>query len=109
MKKLLFVLLLSFAFSGINAQVKSSGQGQAYNDGNSYGYYIDELPGAVSYEWSVQGNTGAVIWPAWDTAIDLTFSYPGMCDIICTVTFSNGSVEVYALQIDVYEAPNDFY
>ncbi|HEY8898012.1 MAG TPA: hypothetical protein VIM79_24470 [Niastella sp.] len=105
MKKLLFALLLSFAFSGINAQVKSSGQGQAYNDGNSYGYYIDELPGAVSYEWSVQGNTGAVIWPAWDTAIDLTFSYPGMCDIICTVTFSNGSVEVYALQIDVYEAP----
>ena len=100
MKKLLFVLLLSIVSSGIFAQIK--GTLKAYNNGDSFGYNIDEIPGAVSYEWSVQGNTGATIWPAWDTAIDLTFSYPGMCDVICTVTLDNGMVEVYAISVDVY-------
>ena len=105
MKKLLFVLLLSFLCPGIYAQVKANGPGPYYANGDSYGFYIDEIPGAVSYEWSVQGSTGAVIWPAdWTvTAIDLTFSYPGMCDVICTVTLDNGNVEVYALSVDVYE------
>ena len=104
MKKLLFILLLSFASSAMYAQIKSSGGWESgpYANGDSYGYEIAEIPGAVSYEWSVQGSTGAVIWPAWDTAVDLTFSYPGMCDLICTVTLSNGSVEVYLLSIDVY-------
>jgi hypothetical protein len=103
MKKLLFVLLLSFVGSGMYAQVKANGPGPYYGNGDSYGFYIDEIPGAVSYDWSVQGNTGAVIWPAWDTAIDLTFSYAGMCDVICTVTMDNGAVVVYSLSVDVYE------
>ncbi|HEX6428338.1 MAG TPA: hypothetical protein VF008_11655 [Niastella sp.] len=101
MKKLLFVLLLSFASSAMYAQIKSSGQGQPYTDGDSYGYEIVPVPGAVSYEWSVQGNTAAVIWPAWDTAVDLTFSYQGICELICTVTLDNGSVEVYSLSFNV--------
>jgi hypothetical protein len=101
MKKLLFILLLSFASSAMYAQIKSSGQGQPYTDGDSYGYEIVAIPDAVSYEWSVQGNTAAVIWPAWDTAVDLTFSYPGICELICTVTLSNGSVEVYSLSFNV--------
>jgi hypothetical protein len=104
MKKLLFVLLLSFVCSGIHAQVKAnSPTTPVYANGDSYGYYIDEIPGAVSYEWSVQGGTGATIWPAWDTAIDLTYSYPGICEVICTVTMSNSSVVVYSLSVDVYE------
>ena len=105
MKKLLFVFFLSLACSTIYAQVKANGPGPYYGNGDSYGFYIDEIPGAVSYEWSVQGNTGAVIWPAdWtDTAIDLTFSYEGMCDVICTVTLSNNTQVVYSLSVDVYE------
>jgi len=105
MKKLLVVLLLSFACSAINAQVKANGPGPYYANGDSYGFYIDELPGAVTYDWSVQGGTGAVIWHAdWtDTAIDLTFSHAGMCDVICTVTFDNSPAEVYGISVDVYE------
>jgi hypothetical protein len=105
MKKLLFVLLLSFASVSMHAQVKANGPGPYYGNGDSYGFYIDEIPGAVSYVWSVQGTTGAVIWPAsWtETAIDLTFSYQGMCDVICTVTMDNGSEVVYSLSVDVYE------
>jgi hypothetical protein len=103
MKKLLFVLLLSLAGFAMQAQVKANGPGPYYANGDSYGFYIDELPNAVSYVWSVQGSTGATIWPAWDTAIDLTFSHAGMCDVICTVTFDNNTVEVYGISVDVYE------
>ena len=105
MKKLLFVLLLSFACSGIYAQVKANGPGPYYGNGDSYGFYVDEVPGAVSYEWSVYGGTGAVIWPAdWtDTAIDLTFSYAGICEITCTITLANNTQLVYTLSVDVYE------
>ena len=105
MKKLLFILFLSFACSAINAQVKANSPGPAYANGDSYGFYIDEIPGALSYEWSINpGTTGAVLWRAdWtDLAVDLTFSHPGMCDVICTVTFDN-RVEVYAYSADVYE------
>jgi len=105
MKKLLVVLLLSVACSAIHAQVKPNGPGPYYANGDSYGFYIDEIPGAVSYDWSVQGGTGAHIWTAdWTvTAIDLTFSHAGMCDVICTVTLDNNTVEVYAISVDVYE------
>jgi len=105
MKKLVFVFLLSLACSAINAQVKANGSGPYYGNGDSYGFYVDEVPGAVSYEWSVAGGTGAVIWPAdWtDTAIDLTFSYAGICEITCTITLSNGSQVIQTLSVDVYE------
>jgi hypothetical protein len=107
MKKLLFVLLLSLVCSAMYAQVRPLYPDMpVYANGDSYGFYIEEIPGAVSYEWSVQGANEAVIWPADPTAVDLTFSYPGMYDLICTVTMSNGSVEDYALVINVYEEEN---
>lgn len=105
MKKFLFVLLLSFACSGIYAQVKANGPGPYYSNGDSYGFYVDEVPNAVSYDWSVYGGTGATIWPAdWTpTAIDLTFSNPGICEVTCTITLDNGAQLVYTLSVDVYE------
>ncbi len=104
MKKWIFATLLFLGFSGsILAQVKANTNQTLYCNGDSYGFYIDPIEGAVSYEWSTQGLTQATIWPAWDTAIDLTFSRPGMCDVICTVTMDDNSVRVYALQVDVYE------
>ena len=105
MKKLLFVLLLSFVCSGIYAQVRSMAPGlTVYANGDSYGYYVDEIPEAVSYEWSVQGNTGAIVWSSdWVNAVDITHSYPGMCDVICTITLIDGSEVVYSLFLDVYE------
>jgi hypothetical protein len=100
----LLVLFLCFASSTLFAQVKANWpSGTVYANGDSYGYYIDEIPGAESYVWSVQGSPGgATIWPAWDTAIDLTFSTPGGYDVICTVTMSNNTVVVYSLYVDVY-------
>ena len=105
MKKLLFILFLSFVCTSIHAQVKANSPSTpVYNNGDSYGYYIDEIPGAVSYTWSVVGPSGgAMIWPAWDTAIDITFSKRGMYDVICTVTMDSGPDVVYALSVDVYE------
>lgn len=105
MKKILFALFLTFACSSIYAQVKSnSGPNfQPYANGDSYGYYIDEIPGAVLYEWSVEGNSQATIWPAWDTAIDLTFSRAGYCNVICTVTMDDNSVVVYSLYVEVID------
>jgi len=104
MKKLLFVLFLTFATSSIYAQVKANigPNGITYANGDSYGYYIDEIPGAVSYEWSVVGQ-GATVWPAWDTAIDITYSNPGGYIVRCTVTLDNGNVQVYELDVDVWE------
>lgn len=104
MKKLILALFLTFAFTAGFSQVKGpSGGTVIYSNGDSYGFWIDPIPGAVSYEWSTLGNTGALIWPAWDTAIDITFSHPGMCDVICMVTMENGDVVEYGLQVDVYE------
>jgi hypothetical protein len=99
MKKLLFILLLSLASSAMYAQI--TGSNGPYANGDSFGYNIDDIPGAVSYEWSVQGATGAIIWPAWDTAVDLTFENSGICDLTCTVTLDDGSVEVYTLTLYV--------
>ncbi len=107
MKKLLLVLFLSFVSSAIyaQAQIRANQPSETkYANGDSYGFYIDEIPNAESYVWSVQGNTGATIWPAWDTAIDLTFSYAGGCDLCCTVTLSNNTVLVYWYYVDVYAA-----
>ncbi|MNL19716.1 hypothetical protein D3C87_1409320 [compost metagenome] len=105
MKKLLFVLFLSFACTSIYAQVKANSPSTTmYCNGDSYGFYIDEIPGAVSYTWSVLGWAGgATIWPGWDTAIDMTFSKPGIYDIICTVQMDSGPDQVYGLAVDVYE------
>ena len=104
MKKLLFVLFFSLVCSAIQAQVKANNPSATYYaNGDSYGFYIDEIPGAVSYEWSVTGDSGAVIWPGWDTAIDITFGDEGYCQIFCTVTLSNGSVQVHELEVIVYE------
>jgi len=106
MKKLLFVLFLSFACSSIYAQVKANSNSTVYCNGDSYGYYIDEIPGAVSYTWSVLGWAGgATIWPGWDTAIDITYSKAGIYDVICTVEMSSGPDLVYGLAVDVYEEP----
>jgi len=99
MKKLLFVLFLTLTTSGLFAQVKASGDSPSTN-GDSYGYYINEIPNAASYEWSVVGEPGgATIWPAWDTAIDMTFSKPGGYIVRCTVTLDDGTVQVYDLDI----------
>ncbi|TKC54954.1 hypothetical protein FBD94_25700 [Pedobacter hiemivivus] len=98
MKKLLFVLFLTFACSSIYAQIKANmPSAPVYSNGESYGYYIDEIPGAVSYVWSVEGTSGAIIWTMpWDEKmVDLTFSRPGYSHIYCTVTMSDDSVEVY--------------
>ena len=104
MKKLIFILLLSFAYSGISAQVWPMSSNPVYSNGDTYGYYVDEVPDAVSYVWSVQGTTGATIWSSdWETAVDLTHSNAGICDITCTITLDNGSVLVYTLTFDVFE------
>ena len=105
MKKLIFIALLSFLCSGIHAQVKANSPSQIkYCNGDSYGFYIDEIPGAVAYTWSTMGATQAHIWDTGiETAVDLTFSRPGMCDVICTVTMDDGSEVVYAYVTDVYE------
>ncbi|MES2276503.1 MAG: hypothetical protein V4592_10795 [Bacteroidota bacterium] len=104
MKKLLFVLLLAFAGTGVFAQVKPNSSGPVYANGDSYGYYVDEQPGAISYDWSVQGNTNATIYPAWDTAIDIIFSNAGFEDVICTVTTATTSYPLYAY-VEVFAAP----
>jgi hypothetical protein len=101
MKKLLFILFFCFASSSIYAQI--TGSSTAYANGDSFGYSVNEVSGAVSYDWSVSGNAQATIWPAWDTAIDLTFSHAGGCIVTCTITLSNSSVLVYDKDIDVYE------
>jgi len=105
MKKLLFILLLCFAGSGVYAQVKANDPTMIkYSNGDSYGFYVDDVPDAVSYTWSVDpGVTQATIWPAWDTAIDLTFSHAGHCTIYCTVTTSSGPPIVLSLEVDVYD------
>ncbi|MDR6783823.1 hypothetical protein ABIE26_002788 [Pedobacter africanus] len=107
MKKLLFILFLSFASSSIYAQIRANAPSIPETaNGESYGYYIDEIPGAVSYEWSVDGDAGAVIWlmPWNDKVVDLTFSWAGYCHLYCTVTKSDNSVEVF--QYDIGVAPN---
>lgn len=121
MKKLLLVLFLSFACSTIYAQTKTKEASlvapsknaatvyyikanqpsyPVYSNGEAYGYYIDEIPGAVSYEWSIVGN-GVRLWLVdWDSkAVDLTFSYQGYCTLTCTVTMSDNSVQVYTSDI----------
>ncbi|MES2275113.1 MAG: hypothetical protein V4592_03760 [Bacteroidota bacterium] len=104
MKKLLFVLFLTFACSSLYAQVHKNQPGDTcYSNGDSYGVYIDDIPGAVSYDWSVDGTSQATIWPGWDTAIDLTFSHRGYCVVTCMVTMSNSAVVPYTLYIDVYD------
>ena len=101
MKKLLFILFFCFASSSIYAQI--TGEATAYANGDSFGYSVNEVPGAVSYDWSVSGNSQATIWSSWeDTAIDLTFSHAGGCIVTCTITLSNSSVIVYYMDVDVY-------
>lgn len=105
MKKLIFLLLLSVLCTGVFAQIKLAQPWKpVLNDGDSYGYYLDPIPGAVSYVWSVTGNTGAIIWPAWDEAVDLTFSYAGYCLLTCTVTMEDNSVQLHSIEITVSEA-----
>ncbi|MBO9631532.1 MAG: hypothetical protein J7578_00340 [Chitinophagaceae bacterium] len=105
MKKLIIILLLSFVGSGIYAQIKLTQPWVVEsNNGDSFGYYLDPIPGAVSYDWQVAGNTGAIIWPAWDEAVDLTFTYSGVCYLTCTVTMSDNSVQVFLIEITVNEA-----
>lgn len=104
MKKLLLVLFLSFACSSIYAQVKANQPSDVkYANGDSYGFYIEEVPDADTYTWSVDGTSGATIWPGWDTAIDLTFSHAGYCILKCTVTKTVGPPEEFYLYIEVYD------
>lgn len=104
MKKLLFVLLLSFACTSIYAQVKETNLGQeVYSNGDSYGYYIDAIPGAISYDWSIQGSGDAIIYPVGDRWIDIIFEDPGYYDVICVVTMSDNSKVTYALYVSVTE------
>nr|WP_121270277.1 hypothetical protein [Pedobacter schmidteae] len=105
MKKLLFVLFLSFACSSIYAQVKETNGGQpTYANGDSYGYYINAIPGAISYDWSIQGPAnGYIIYPAGDRWMDVIFSKVGYYDIICVVTMSDYSEVTYAISIPVSE------
>lgn len=96
MKKLLFVLFLSFACTTIYAQVKETNPGQpVYANGDSYGYYIDDIPGAISYEWSVEALGGYTIYPAGDRWIDIIFSNTGNYRIICVVTMSDFSEVIH--------------
>lgn len=101
MKKLLFVLFLSFACSTIYAQVRENNPGQpTYANGDSYGYFIDEIPGAISYSWSVQGTEGGhILFPAGDRLIDIIFTKVGYYDIICVVTLSDYSEVTYAISV----------
>ncbi|SHE44082.1 hypothetical protein [Pedobacter caeni] len=105
MKKLLFVLFLSFACTSIYAQVKATNPDlPVYNNGDSYGYYIDEIPGALYYTWTVVGpEGGSTVWYAGDRAIDVVFSKKGMYDIICTVTMADGPDLLFALSPYVQE------
>lgn len=122
MKKLLLALFISLSCSSIYAQKKNSQispqapasntlieyyikanqpSSPVYSNGDSYGYYIDNIPGAVSYEWSIVSNGGVRLWLVdWDDkAVDLTFSYQGYCTLTCTVTMSDNSVVVYTSDI----------
>lgn len=122
MKKLLLILVISLTCSSIYAQTKASQASlqapknnslieyyikanqpslPVYSNGEAYGYYIDEIPGAVSYEWSIVSNGGVRLWLVdWDDkAVDLTFSYQGYCTLTCTVTMSDNSVQVYTSDI----------
>lgn len=104
MKKLLFVLLLALTSSGVYAQVKANQPSETkYANGDSYGFYIEPVADAVSYTWSVEGSSGATIWPAWDTAVDLIFSSAGYCILKCTVAKSTGPDEEFTLYVDVYD------
>jgi hypothetical protein len=103
MKKLLFVLFLTFASSTLFAQVKANG-GPGHKpcaQSDTYGYYIDEIPDAVSYEWSSIG--GSLIEYASDTSIDAAFFSPGWHIIRCTVTLSDNTVVVYDLDVEVID------
>lgn len=122
MKKLLLVLFISLICSSIYAQAKTNQvrpqvptstalidyyikanqpSSPVYSNGEAYGYYMDAIPGAVSYEWSIVSNGGVRLWLVdWDDkAVDLTFSYQGYCTLTCTVTMSDNSVVVYTSDI----------
>ncbi|MDR6783824.1 hypothetical protein ABIE26_002787 [Pedobacter africanus] len=104
MKKLLIVLFLSFACSTIYAQVRETNGGQpTYANGDSYGYYVDNVPGAVSYEWFVQGSGQTVLFPAGDRFLDIIFYDPGAYDIICVVTKSDYTEVINYLYLIVDE------
>jgi|GEM_PF-1136279 len=106
MKKLLFILLLSFTCSSIYAQIKpwTFGQQEIAN-GESYDYYIDEIPGAVSYEWSIEGPSTVILsfpWAPWDPkVVAMAFSRSGQWTLYCTVTMGDNSVQVYDYLIGV--------
>lgn len=92
MKKLLFVLFLSFACTTIYAQVTSY-ETDIYANGNSYGFSVVPVSGAVSYEWHVQGSGGSNIYyvSGADHLIDVIFFAPGYYDVTCIVTMEDNS------------------
>jgi len=101
MKKLLFVLFLTFATATVFAQVQANDPTQTiYANGDSYGYTVQPVAGAIDYTWSVTG--GASIFPAWDTAIDIIFPTAGYYTVTCTVT--RDSLPPLTFDLDVYVA-----
>lgn len=94
-------MFLSFACTTIYAQVKENNPGQPiYANGDSYGFYIDEIPGAISYEWSVMGYD-YLLFPVGDRLLDIIFLQPGYYDVICTVTMSDYTEVIHATSVGV--------
>ena len=100
MKKLLFVMFLTFASTSLFAQidVKPTSPNTPMYAGDSYGFYIDEVPDAVAYTWSLTGATNSTIYPSSfsDRYIDVLFGQAGYTDVTCTVTLSNNTEVVYS-------------
>lgn len=91
MKKLLIVLLLSFACTTIYAQVTPFST-DIYADGNSYGFSVNPVSNAVSYAWYVQGPGNTTIYfngTVMENMIDVIFDSPGYYDITCIITLEN--------------------
>jgi hypothetical protein len=91
MKKLLIVLLLSFACTTIYAQVTSFST-DIYADGNSYGFSVTPISNAVSYDWHVQGSGTSTIYysgTVMESLIDVIFDSPGYYDITCIITLED--------------------
>jgi len=104
MKKLLLILFLSFTSTCIYAQIRIDNPGPPfYSNGDSYGFSINPIPGAVSYSWSTQGLGNTLIFYASDTLIDIIFLAPGSYDIICVVTMSDNTQVEYAINVGVSE------
>ncbi|TCC83741.1 hypothetical protein [Pedobacter hiemivivus] len=69
---------------------------------------MDNVPGAYSYEWSIEALGDYTIYPAGDRWIDVIFSDPGSYRIICLVTLSDFSEVTYTLGVTVTQEPTSF-